>query len=173
MKEIEVKILNIDVSAVRKKLSSLNAKKTFEGMMKTLVFDFSDERFKKNDELLRLRYEGDGVKLCYKGAVKASRFKVREEKEIFVSDLERTRELLQSLGLKVVLEYEKHREEYALDNAKCVLDTYTSIPTYLEIEGNTEKIVEQLVLRLGFTMAQTTNVSASEVLKAAGKSTYY
>ena len=41
MKEIEVKILEIDVASIKKKLDSLGAKKVFEGELTASYYDLS------------------------------------------------------------------------------------------------------------------------------------
>ncbi|MBI4146078.1 class IV adenylate cyclase [Candidatus Woesearchaeota archaeon] len=165
MREIEVKILNIDVSVFREKLAGLGAKRVFVGRLRTAVFDSSDGRLKKHGEFLRVRQEGELVHLCFKGKVVESKFKVREEVELVVSDWSSAVEFLSALGFVKVFEYEKHRESYVLGGAKVELDTYEGIPTYAEVEAPSESEVEKVVKLLGFSMAQTTNISASELLK--------
>ena len=47
MKEIEVKILDINVGEVRKKLQNLKAEKIFYGENKMVFFDYPTEDLKK------------------------------------------------------------------------------------------------------------------------------
>lgn len=166
MKEIEVKILEINVAETRKKLSKLGAKKTFEGDMHTIVLDTPDEQLKKKGLFLRLRQEGNSVHFCFKGKKDPSKkFKVREEIELTVNSMKDMTSVLEKLGFVKKFEYAKHREQYKLGNISFDIDTYKEIPTFLEIEAPTEKEVEKAVEALGYSMKDTTNVSAAELFE--------
>lgn len=173
MKEIEVKILEIDVADIQQKLKTLGTKKTFDGDMHTIVFDTTDGQLKKKGQFLRLRQEGNNVHFCFKGKKDSSKkFKVREEIELNVSSMEDMTIILSQLGLVKKLEYFKHREQYKLGKISFDIDTYKEIPTFLEIEAPTEKEVEKAVKLLGYSMKDTTNASASELFeknKAGGR----
>ena len=58
MKEIEVKILEINVADVQKRLKELGAQKLFDGELEWVVFDFPDGRLGKEEILVRLRRTG-------------------------------------------------------------------------------------------------------------------
>ncbi len=166
MKEIEIKILEIDVTSIRQKLKKLGAKKTFDGKMHTIVFDTPDEQLKKKGLFLRLRQEGNDVHLCFKGQKDSSKkFKVREEIELTVSSMKDMIIVLEKLGFVKKFEYAKHREQHKLAKTSFDIDTYDKIPTFLEIEAPTEKEVENAVKALGYSMKQTTNVSAGELFQ--------
>ena len=53
MKEIEVKIINIDKKDVEKKLVKLGAKKVFAGNLINALYDFKDRRLDKNSFILK------------------------------------------------------------------------------------------------------------------------
>ncbi len=166
MKEIEVKILEIDVTVIRQKLKKLGANKTFDEDMHTIVFDTPDGQLKKKGLFLRLRQEGNDVHFCFKGKKDASKeFKVREEIELTVSSMKDMVIVLEKLGFVKKFEYAKHREQYKLGKISFDIDTYKEIPTLLEIEAPTEKEVETAVKALGYSMKQTTNVSAGELFQ--------
>jgi len=168
MREVEVKILNIDVKKIREKLVSLGAKKSFEGDIPTIIFDSKEGRFQKEGLMLRLRKKGDKAILTFKGKVEKSEFKVREETEASVDSFEAAARLFSAAGYLKKFEYSKHREQYKLGNATFEIDTYKGIPAYVEIEAPDETQVKNAVELLGFTIKDTTNISASVLLKAAG-----
>lgn len=166
MKEIEVKILEIDVDEIRDKLKKLGAKKTFDGEMHTIVFDTPDEKLKKKGLFLRLRQEGNNVHFCFKGKkYPTKKFKVREEIELTVSSIKNMTSILEKLGFVKKFEYAKHREQYKWGKISFDIDTYRNIPTFLEIEAPTEKEVEKAVEALRYTIKDTTNASASELFE--------
>lgn len=163
MKEIEVKILDISVEKVRAQLQNLGAKKIFQGEVKTVLLDFPDQRLKNEGCIIRLRKLGEKVEFCWKGKKEKKQFKIREEIETHVESFETTLQILYSLGLQKVYEGEKQRESYHLGIAKVEIDTWKGIPPFLEVEAPTEAEVQACVEKLGFTMKQTTTMSAAEV----------
>ncbi len=169
MKEIEVKILDINVGEVRKKLQNLKAEKIFDGEIKMVCFDYPTEDLKKEGKTLRVRKVGEQVELCFKGKKENSKLKVREEIETTTESFEDTVTIFDKLGFKRFYEGTKKRESYKLKNARFEIDTFPDIPTFVEIEAQTEKEVQEAVESLGYTMEQTTNKSAREIKKQYGK----
>ena len=49
--------------------------------------------------------------------------------------------MLKILGLKLRWKVEKIREIYKIDNIEVVLDSYPGLPTYFEIEANSELVL--------------------------------
>ncbi len=165
MKEIELKVLEINDKEVMKKLLSLGAKKEGTKLIIDHFFDFPDKRIKKTKEACRLRKIGDRTELTYKGKkeIRGS-FKIAEETEIKVSDFQTTKKILNLLGLEIVRYQEKKRASFLFENVRCEIDTYPTIPTYLEIEGQ-EKYTKSLLQQLGIPLQKTTNKTANEVLQ--------
>jgi adenylate cyclase class 2 len=155
MKEVEVKIIEIDRGQVEAKLRSLGATKTRDDDIVTLFFDFPDNSITKAQNLLRLRRVGDKTMLTFKKFVENHSAKVRVETEVIVSEFESARSILQSLGLIPTLHMEKHRTSYSLASGVEVdIDKYTGryshIPTLLEIEGPDEATIYAQAKLLGF-----------------------
>ncbi|PIN73452.1 class IV adenylate cyclase [Candidatus Woesearchaeota archaeon CG10_big_fil_rev_8_21_14_0_10_45_16] len=171
MQEIEVKILNINSEKVRKKLLELGAKKVFEGEVKASHFDFSDERIRNAGEDLRVRTVGNKVEFCFKGKNQSEVFKSKEEIEVITDSFQKTTAILDRLGLKEQEKFAKRRESYQLGKVKFEIDTYPELPTFLEIEAPTEDEVEKYVKALGYTLEQTTNLTAGELIKNAKNNT--
>ncbi len=163
MREIEVKILNINVEEIRKKLLELGATKVFEGEVHAIAFDFPDSRLDQQDCFVRLRKVGDKTELCFKGEKADSKFKSREEIEVNVSEFDETIKILEKIGLKRFHEGRKNRISYKFEGATFELDSWENIPTFLEIEAKTEEEVESFVNKLGFTMEQTNNWSYLDI----------
>ncbi len=157
MKEIEVKILEVNPAEIRKKLKALGAEKFFEGEVHSISYDYPDHRLEKAGLMLRVRKAGDRAELCFKGKNESARFKAKEEIEVLTSSFEDTCTILERVGFKRLYEQTKKRECYRLGSVKYDLDMLPGIPPYLEVEAATEAAVEQAVKDLGFTMQQTTN----------------
>jgi len=155
MTEIEVKILEINREEVEKKLLELGAKKTFEGELYALMFDFEGDPLIREKKTLRLRKEGEKVVFTYKDQTSDTEAKISHEVEVEVSDFEKMKEILEALGLKVVIKNRKTRTIYELNGTHFALDKYKdewdSIPEFLEIEAEDIATIDKYASELGFS----------------------
>jgi len=167
MKEIEVKVLGIDYSEVVDKLLKLGAKKTFDGIISTIFFDFPDHRIKNAKDLFRLRKVGDSSFVAYKKFVPHKTAKIRNEYEIEVSDFSKAETILKGIGCIPELSVKKHRESYELDNVHFELDKhldeYEYIPWFLEIEAKDEETLSDYINKFGFSKDQCKSWSFFDV----------
>ncbi|MFA6908456.1 MAG: class IV adenylate cyclase [Patescibacteria group bacterium] len=168
MREIELKILDINVDEIRKKLLSLGAKEKPETLIIDESFDFPDGRIDTDHALFRLRQYPDRTEICYKGGRSLERgFLAHDEYETTVGDAEIVRKILNALGLISTRYREKYRTTFVLDDVEIVIDTYPDISPFLEIEGEEEHI-RRILEKLGYTMDQTVNMTAVGVFKRYG-----
>ncbi len=127
----------------------------YAGKLRSLDAIFAYESFEENylhrggvlDErgaVLRLRKTGDKTMLTYKEKVndeEASEFKHKIEFETPVGDVAATENIIEKLGYKLSLVYEKHRKAWHLGEVEVVLDELP-FGCYMEIEGSIEDILE-------------------------------
>lgn len=165
MNEIEVKILEINEKEIREKLQKKGAKKIFEGEIHAKSFDYPDKRLKNSGIFLRVRKIGDKVELCCKEKIESDSFKKRKETDIEVGNFEDVITIFTKLGLQQTLKYKKHRESYKLNNTRFEIDNFPGMPTYLEIEAETEEDIKKAVKMLGYTMKQTTSDSLNKLME--------
>jgi adenylate cyclase, class 2 len=164
MKEIEVKILEVNKVEIVKKLESFGAKKIFDGKIIGSYFDFEDGRLKKQDKLLRLRKKGDITELTLKQKLICKKAKIAEEQEVIVSNHEMMKKILFSIGLKEIAVFSKHRISYGLDNVHFEFDSFPNIPEFLEIEAKTVSELEKHIKKLGFSMKDAKAWSGRDVI---------
>jgi len=168
MKEIEVKVLNIDVKAIERKLRSFGVKKIKSNeLMKEMIFDYPDYRIKKGENLLRLRKIGHDNILTFKHSVEKQKFRVAEEYELKVDDGEKMKSIFFGLGLILTKTREKKRTTYKFGNVFFEIDRYPQIPTYLELEGPKVEI-NNWIKRLEIDPKRVTNMNVSEVIRFYG-----
>jgi len=168
MKEIEVKILEVNVPSIVKKLEALGAKKVLDTVQEIIYYDDKERNFSK-ERLLRLRKNGNVIELALKKKMQSKGVKIADEKEVHVSDFEITRKILQGMGFIETRKATKHRISYHLPGISFELDTYPGIPTFLEIETEDEKLLEEYVKKLGFSMQEARPWTAKDVFKHYGK----
>ncbi len=153
MYEIEVKILDINREEVERRLLSLGAKKVFDGEVHALYFDSADHSIRDKKDTLRLRRTGEKTALTFKKHVENPDFKVREEKEVEVSDFGIMQSMLESMGFSVWLEMKKNRTTYAIEGLHFEFDKYHGqyefIPEFLEIEAADAEQIYKYVELLG------------------------
>ena len=132
MEEIEVDILEIDVEEITSKLKSLGAKKSFEGRIDSLYFDFNNKSLDKNHELLRLRKKGHECTLTLKKKTKVKNDSMEdceEEYDVTIENFEKARLLLEQLGLIECQTDSRDRICYKLKNSAVNINIYdNSLP---------------------------------------------
>jgi len=173
MLETELKILEINKEEITKKLLSLGATPTSRELYIEEAFDYKNKRIKKSNQLCRLRQQGKIIKLTHKGPKqKSKKFSITKETEIEVSDYSKTKKILENLGLSSYRYREKYRTKFKYNNLIIELDEHPKIPPYIEIEGSKENILNTIE-KLGYTISDTTTITASEVLKKYGQNPHY
>lgn len=149
--EMEVKFYLNDLPGFEHRLRSIGASliqpRTFET---NLRFDTPDLSLTKEHRVLRLRHDENNY-LTYKGPTQLGKaVSVRQEIEIKIDDFDSTKALLEALGYKESVRYEKWRTKYRLENLTLDLDEMP-FGNFVEIEGDDAKRIEQMALSLALT----------------------
>lgn len=154
MEEIEVKILEINQYFIENELQKLGAHKIFFGEIYDIFYDFPNGNIRNQEDVLRLRKEGEETIFGYKKHLAQGEAKVMEEWETLVSDLENMKTILTKLGLEVIQESRKFRTEYLFGDTKVVIDDYQDaldhIPVFMEVEAPTVEEMYKVVKLLGY-----------------------
>ena len=150
--EYEVRILEIDVDSINKKLNELGATFEWDRVQKRYVYDFIP---KVDSKWIRLRTNGIKTTLTIKDLV-TSKIDGTRELEIEVDDFVNTNKILEELGYTPRNYQENRRIQYKLDGVEIDIDSWPMIPTYLEIEGSSEEEVYKIVEKLGYKLEDTT-----------------
>ena len=143
-KEYEVRISNIDTTEFRKKLKKIGAKlDNPKQLMPSVVFTHPKN---KKDSYVRIRNEGKQITMTSKSNLKN---KFVTEYEVEIDDFQSGVDLLLSLGCKIKYYAEKIRETWKLPGCKeIVFDSYPGLKEYIEIECNSEKILNSTMKKL-------------------------
>lgn len=136
-------------------LKTKGAKHVGEFLMPLVTYDtpFLDKKLKKDPPNIRVRKENDGVKFTVKTGQKN---KFVEEHQVEIKAYDAVAEMdaiLKILGLTVRNKVEKLRDIWILrvdgNDVEVVFDTYPAAPTYMEIEAETEEILNNATRILG------------------------
>ena len=142
--ERELKFADVDLNLLRVRLLELSAEKQGPPTLEdNWIFD-REGQLAAGDQLLRLRLDGRGAHITYKGP---SNFdggvKIRPEIETGVEDVEKARAIIEALGYQLVRRYQKWREEWLLGSIVISLD-HTPIGDFAEFEGeNCETVAKR------------------------------
>jgi adenylate cyclase class 2 len=145
--EIEAKMKVSDLAIVRDRLKAVGAKPDGSVVELNNFFDTEDRSLLAADQALRLRVKrsaSDGKEsyiITYKGPRQHGQLKSREENELTVSSDRDAINLLQSLGYRKVIAFEKRRESWKLDGCSVELDELPYLGSFVEIEGPSEEVV--------------------------------
>ncbi len=164
MQETEVKILEINKEDIIKKIESLGATKTFEGVVAAAYFDTPEKKLSRENKTLRLRKRGDVCELTLKEKISKVEAKIMKEYEVPVGSYEIMFSILESLGYKPYSYLTKHRTTYSLENVHFEIDTFPNLPSFLEIESTSIEILRTYVSKLGFPWECAKPWSGKDVL---------
>ncbi|MEI7777767.1 MAG: class IV adenylate cyclase [bacterium] len=147
-KEVEVRFLEIDKEALIKKLRDLGAKDLGEDLLQEVII--YDKEFTWRDggkSLLRLRTRNNKTELTFKHR-NSHAIGDTEEIEFEVSDKDKAELLLNRLGFVSFRHQEKKRHTFELNNVVVDIDTWPRVPTYVELEGQSEEDLRKIAALL-------------------------
>ena len=165
MQEIEVKILEVDVNAIRKTLLRLGAKKILDDELNYVILDDKEKNLFKEKKLFRVRRSNNTAHLCFKNKAKRGKLRESEETEVAVDNYEDTIKILRELGFTTRHKGEKHRESYLIEKVRYELDTIPGIPTFLEIEADNEEDLIKGIEKIGFNLDDATTMTGFDVIE--------
>lgn len=133
--ERELKFAEVELETLREKLLGLEAERLRPATLEDNWVLDKDGELREAGNLLRLRKDGHGARLTFKGPTRIEgRTRVRREEETDVGDAETMLGILESLGFKIARRYQKMREEWQLGGVTISLDR-TPIGDFAEFEG--------------------------------------
>jgi adenylate cyclase class 2 len=143
-----VKFYVTQLETLERRLQSLGAELIQARTMElNLRFDTPEHELENGFRVLRLRMD-TAARMTYKGpSIGRQGVRVRQEIEFEVSDFDSARSLLQALGYRIIMIYEKYRAVYRLDGVDVALD---ELPygRFVELEGPDAESIHALSDRL-------------------------
>jgi adenylate cyclase class 2 len=146
--ELEIKLYLLDLPAFQQKVESLGGLLVGPRLHEVnLRFDTPDGQLTRAYQVLRLRQD-TAARLTYKGPGETiDGVHARQEIEFSVSDYQAARALLEALGYRVSLMYEKFRTTYNLGGLQVTLDEMP-FGNFTEIEGPDGKLIHAAAEKL-------------------------
>lgn len=174
--EIEVIFLEVDKDELEKKLAAVGAHKVKDIFYRHVAMDYPDYRLNKDNSWIRLRDEDGEVILAFKKRLGvtsqdgSTNDEGMEEIEIAVDSYDTTKLFLQKVGFIEKHEAEKKRTRWQKGETVFDIDTWPSLPTFLEIEAPTWEEVDAATALLGFDPKDRKICSVNQIYKLYGMS---
>jgi adenylate cyclase, class 2 len=155
--EIEAKMKVADHASLRNALKEVGATKLGKFLEINTFFDTEDRSLLAADRGLRIRQNrnlsagSEQFILTLKGPRLHGQLKSREETEVAIGDIKSMTSILEQLGFRVVLSFEKKRESWTLGSCHVELDELPHLGAYVEIEGPGEEKVMKVREQLGLS----------------------
>jgi len=159
--EFEIRILEINIEDIEKKLESMGAIKKGEYNQKRYVYDLKPV---ENGKWIRLRTNGKKTTLAFKDVV-SDTIDGTKEVEFEVSSINDAKEFMKKIGFEYRSFQENTRIQYELDGVEIDIDTWPMIPTYMEIEGKSEKQVYDMINKLGIDADKITALNCDDIYR--------
>jgi adenylate cyclase class 2 len=138
--EQEVKLSFESVEAARQAVQTAGGRLVVSRrLIEDQLFDTADGQLREKGTALRLRRDGIGAVLTWKGPSEAGPVKTREERETRVGDAAVLESILTALDYRPAFRAQKYREEYRLGDAAVTIDE-TPAGVFVEIEAAPEEI---------------------------------
>lgn len=131
-KENEIKVLDINIEDLTKKLEKIGAKKVYDDVRTIIALDTENKYFlNEKDKLIRVTDEGS-IKVSMH--VNQSRPEIKETIKFKTSRLKETMDFFQEMGLNPISKVEAPRISYELGKIDFDIDKFPAIPHFLEID---------------------------------------
>jgi adenylate cyclase, class 2 len=153
MHEIETKVLEVNVRDITQRLLKLGAKKILNTRLIADWFHPAGTKEGQDKWFLRIRKDSEGNgELTWKSMPKKSKIHKRcREINLKLDNPEKTEEFLLAIGLKKYAHQEKDRISWIYKKWRFDMDKYPGMPSYLEIEGQSQKHIKEAIKLLNLT----------------------
>ena len=138
------------------------------------LIDYIKQFHNNSKKWIRVRQTGNKTTIAVKHILANNDSNIQQmlETEIEVSNIKEANSLLEALGFSYKSYQEKERITYSFENYEIDIDTWPGIPTYFEIEGNSEKDLDKILNKLGYSLSDTVSCTADEIYQKYGKSMF-
>ena len=146
----------------------------FEYLDNKELEDFINEFHNNSKKWIRVRQTNDKTTIAVKHILADNGTNIQQmlETEIEVPSIKEANNLLEALGYAYKSYQEKERITYVLDDYELDIDTWPGIPTYVEVEGKSEKDLNNILNKLGYSIEETVSCTADEVYERYGLSMF-
>lgn len=164
-KEIEVKVLGLDIEKFKKNLVFAGGiKKKDKFLQRRYVFDIAPGDPTK---WIRLRTDGERSTLAVK-IINSDELDGTLEYETVVEDFDTTKLIIEKLGFIAKSYQENYREIYMFDQCEISIDWWPKLEPYAEIEAGSESDIANVLKKLNLLDNETTSKNTKKLYADIG-----
>ena len=168
MKEIETKIIEVDVRKLRKSLREKGAVFMGKIFYRRCVFPL-DMRANKVDEFIRVRTDGKKATLTYKFR-KGKGLANTDELETGVGDYDKAVEIFSRIRKgEEIWRQENYVEKWDYNGVDVDICTWPLVPQFVEIESTSERKIRNAIRALGVGGIEIGNTNLGGVFERYGR----
>lgn len=173
MKEIEVKVLDIDKVAIINKLEKLGCQLVKDEAQINTIYDFPDLRLLKKKGYARIREVRDHLNnqdlsfMTVKTMVSQEKYKIMDESETIIDNPLAGHAIFKSFGMFVRKVLIKDRISYQYKNSLIEIDDVKGKEypfPLLEVETIHDEELQEILDLLGYTLSDTTSLTMTEIM---------
>lgn len=155
-REIEVRFVEVDEQALKQKLTALGAEDLGEAFLEEIIFYDQAGKWQYDEKkFVRIRRTNKGMFVTFKHNQEDSATGTQELEFQAAADQEhKIEKFLEAIGLIAYRVQQKKRHSYKLDNVLVEFDTWPVIPTYVELEGESEEALKSVAAKLGLNWSK-------------------
>lgn len=157
--EYEIRFLEINTNKVLKKLKEVGATEIGNWVQIRKTYDLVTP---KQNSWIRLRTNGKITTLTVK-EINTARIDGTKEAEVVVDNFDEMDLILTKIGLKERNYQENRRHQFKFKDTEIDIDTWPLIPTYLEIEGESESKIKDVCKVLGLEYEKATTMDVTDI----------
>jgi adenylate cyclase class 2 len=151
--EFEATFRKVNKAEIRQKLAAVSATLVKpEFMQRRVVFNLPGKNAIKG-RWLRVRDEADKVTLSLK-IIDGEKIEDQHEAQITVDNFDEAVLILTMIGCDKKAYQESKREIWSLDGTEITIDEWPFLEPFVEIEGDSEKVVKGVSVKLGFKYSE-------------------
>lgn len=149
----------------------LEKENLIEILNKKDLINFLEKFHNNSKKWIRLRKTNKKTTLTVKHILPDNGTNIQQmmETEMEVPSIKEANDFLRALGYSHKCYQEKKRISYILNNHEIDIDTWPGLPTYIEIEGESEEDLNSILNLLGYSMKDTVSCTVDEIYKRFGK----
>ncbi len=162
--EIEVRFLKTTPKQLAEKLKKLHAIDKGEVVLEEVIFYDQARKWRDEHKFVRIRKSGDTVTMTYKHNT-GQTIDSMKEIEVEIDDFDGGIQIIEATGLQIVRRQQKRRHTYILGDVVLDFDTWPRLPTYLELEGPSEKSLQNAASSLGLDWKDVVTLDARSIIE--------
>lgn len=147
--EIECRFLEVDKDALVTKLRELGAKDEGEVLLEEVIIYGPHNAWKDEPRFVRIRKTGDTTKLTYKEH-RSQSLGGAHEIEFAIEDLGKAAAFFEAIGFPPFRWQQKKRHTLELHSVTFDIDTWPTLPPYVELEGKSEEDLKRAAALVGY-----------------------